>query len=133
MTEGMFFVTQHMVMLKDLNPHGNVFGGIMLAWIDEAAAIFAMNKLAYTNIVTVNMDDINFKTPGKNGDIIQIYAKMERFGKSSFTVRTTCISISRTMQMKREVINCKVTFVCLDDANKPFPFFELNKDKDFTL
>jgi acyl-CoA thioesterase YciA len=131
MTDGMDFVTQHMVMVKDLNAYGNVFGGIMLAWIDEAAAIYTMNKIGYTNIVTVNMDDVNFKTPGKNGDIIQIFAKIERVGKSSLTVRTSCISISRTMQMKREVITCKVTFVCMDDSNKPFPFFEINKDKDF--
>ena len=130
MSKDMQFVTQHLVMSKELNAHGNVFGGVMLAWIDEAAAMYAMNKIGYSNIVTVNMDDINFKTPGKNGDIIQIFAKMERIGKSSFTVRTSCISISRTMQIKRDVIDCKVTFVCLDDAGKPFPYFEMNPNLD---
>jgi acyl-CoA hydrolase len=125
-TEGMELVTQHIIMSRDLNAHGNLFGGIVLAWLDEAAAIYGMHKIAYTNIVTVNMDDVNFKTPGKNGDILQIFAGIDRVGKSSFTVKTSCICIGKMTQTKREVINCKITFVCLDEMGQPFPFFEKN-------
>ena len=125
--ENMELINQHIVMSKDLNAHGNLFGGIMLSWIDEAAAIFAMRKIAYTNIVTVNMDDVNFKTPGKNGDIIQIFAGIEKVGKSSFTVKTTSISILPDQKMNREIIQCKVVFVCLDKEGKPFPYLEINK------
>ncbi len=123
--KGMDLVTQHIVMSKELNAHGNLFGGIMLAWIDEAAALYAMEKIAYTNIVTVNMDDINFKHPGRNGDIIQIYAAIEKTGKSSLTIRTTSISINNKSRDRKEIINCKVTFVCLDGSGKPFPYFEM--------
>ena len=123
--KGMDLVTQHIVMSKELNAHGNLFGGIMLAWIDEAAALYAMEKIAYTNIVTVHMDDINFKYPGRNGDIIQIYAAIEKTGKSSLTIRTTCISINDKSRVRHEVINCKVTFVCLDAGGKPFPYFDM--------
>jgi acyl-CoA hydrolase len=123
--KGMELVTQHIVMSKELNAHGNLFGGVMLAWIDEAAALYAMEKIAYTNIVTVNMDDINFKYPGKNGDIIQIHAAIEKTGKSSLTIRTTSISINSKSRERHEVINCKVTFVCLDGSGKPFPYFEI--------
>jgi acyl-CoA thioesterase YciA len=122
---GLDLVTQHIVMSRDLNAHGNLFGGVMLAWIDEAAALYAMEKIAYTNIVTVNMDDINFKSPGKNGDIVQVYASVARTGKSSITIRTVCVSINDKSREKREIINCKVTFVCLDSSNKPFPYFEM--------
>ena len=121
----MDLVTQHIVMSKDLNAHGNLFGGVMLAWIDEAAALYAMEKIAYTNIVTVNMDDINFKTPGKNGDIVQVYACIDRKGKSSLTVRTVCVSINDKSRDRKEIINCKVTFVCLDAEGKPFPYFQI--------
>jgi acyl-CoA hydrolase len=123
--KGMDLVTQHIVMSKDLNAHGNLFGGVMLAWIDEAAALYAMEKIAYTNIVTVNMDDINFKTPGKNGDIVQVYACIERKGKSSLTIRTVCVSINDKSRDRKEIINCKVTFVCLDSEGKPFPYFQI--------
>lgn len=122
---GMDLVTQHIVMSKDLNSHGNLFGGIMLAWIDEAAALYAMEKIAYTNIVTVNMDDVNFKYPGRNGDIIQIHASIEKTGKSSLTVRTVALSINEKSRVRNEVIHCRVTFVCLDAGGKPFPYFEM--------
>lgn len=123
--EGMELVTQHLVMAASLNAHGNLFGGIMLAWLDEAAAIFGMRKIGYTNIVTVNMDDVDFKTPGRNGDMIQIYACIEKQGRSSFTVRTTAMSLQRDTLEEREVISCRITFVCLNQEGKPFPFFEI--------
>jgi len=71
------------------------------------------------------MDDINFKYPGRNGDIIQIYAAIEKTGKSSLTIKTMCISINSKSRVKNEVINCKVTFVCLDAGGKPFPYFDM--------
>jgi acyl-CoA hydrolase len=127
--DGMELVTQHIVMSKDLNAHGNLFGGVMLAWIDEAAALYTMNKISYTNIVTVNMDDVNFKVPGKSGDIIQIYACIEKKGKSSVTIRTSSVSINEKTRAKAEVIQCRVTFVCLNENGKPYPFFEIENKK----
>lgn len=127
--DGMELITQHHVMSKDLNAHGNLFGGIMLAWIDEAAAIYIMRKIGYTNIVTVNMDNVNFMTPGRNGDIIQIYGEIEKIGKSSIVIKTNSISLAMGSHNKRDVIQCKVTFVCLDELGRPFPYFEMNKDR----
>jgi acyl-CoA thioesterase YciA len=129
--EGMELITQHHVMSKDLNAHGNLFGGIMLAWIDESAAIYVMRKIGYTNIVTVNMDNVNFMTPGRNGDIIQIYGSIEKIGRSSIVIRTNSISLALGKHNQRDVIQCLVTFVCLDDLGKPFPFFEMNKNRKF--
>jgi acyl-CoA thioesterase YciA len=126
--EGMELITQHIVMSKDLNAHGNLFGGIMLAWIDESAAIYSMRKIGYTNIVTVNMDSVNFKTPGKNGDIIQIYAGIETAGRSSLVIKTKSISLAMGTTEAREIIQCKVTFVCLDSTGKPFPYLERNRE-----
>jgi acyl-CoA thioesterase YciA len=127
--EGMELITQHHVMSKDLNAHGNLFGGIMLAWIDESAAIYVMRKIGYTNIVTVNMDNVNFMTPGRNGDIIQIYGEIEKIGRSSIVIKTNSISLAMGSHNKRDVIQCKVTFVCLDELGRPFPYFEMNKDR----
>ncbi|MBE7410913.1 MAG: acyl-CoA thioesterase [Leptospiraceae bacterium] len=126
--ENMDLVTQHIIMSKDLNAHGNLFGGVMLSWIDEACALYVMEKISYTNIVTVNMDDIFFKNPGRNGDIIQIYASIEKKGSSSLTVRTTAIAFNSVSKEKKEIITCKVVFVCLDENRKPFPFFQKNKN-----
>lgn len=123
----MELITQHIVMAKDLNAHGNLFGGIMLAWLDEASAIYAMRRLMYTNIVTVSMDDVSFKTPGRLGDIIQIFSEIEKVGRSSIHIKTSAFSIGNKQSEKKEIIQCKIIFVCLDGSGKPFPYPEINR------
>ncbi|HNJ04745.1 MAG TPA: hotdog domain-containing protein, partial [Leptospiraceae bacterium] len=61
-------VTRHLVMEKDLNAFGNLFGGNMLAWIDEASALYVMEQIGFANFVTVSFDDVNFKAPARRGD-----------------------------------------------------------------
>lgn len=121
--QGMELSTQHIVMSRDLNQHGFLFGGQMLAWIDEGCAMFVMEKIAYSNIVTVSMDNIVFRSPGRLGDIIQIFSKIEKIGKSSITIRTTSIAKNQKTKEVREIIDCRVTYVCLDENGKAFPYF----------
>ncbi|PJZ69437.1 acyl-CoA thioesterase [Leptospira perolatii] len=121
--EGMELSTQHIVMSRDLNQHGFLFGGQMLAWIDEGCAMYVMEKIHYSNIVTVSMDDVVFKSPGLLGEIIQIYSKIEKVGKSSITIRNSSVTKSQKTKHVREIIDCRITYVCLDDQGKPFPYF----------
>jgi acyl-CoA thioesterase YciA len=122
--ETMELVTQHLVMPRDLNNHGNLFGGMMLAWIDESCAMFVMEKIRYSNIVTVAMDEVLFKSPGKSGDIIEIYAEVSKTGKSSIKVRCTAISKSLHRKELSEIIDCMITYVCLGEDGKPYSYFE---------
>ena len=122
--ENMDLVTQHIVMAKDLNSYGNLFGGVILAWIDEAAAIYVMEKIKYTNIVTVKMDEVSFNYPGKFGDVIQIYASIEKTGSSSITVVTRAIAMNKKTYEKHEITSSRLVFVCLDETGKPYPFFK---------
>src|SRR5690606_13517328 len=78
--------TRHLVMERHLNPYGNVFGGTVLAWLDEGAALFLMEKIGYTNFVTVSMNHVDFKAPGHRGDAVQILCRVLRTGRSSVTV-----------------------------------------------
>ncbi len=121
--QGMELATQHIVMSRDLNQHGFLFGGQMLAWIDEGCAMFVMEKIGYSNIVTVSMDDVVFRSPGLLGDFIQIFSKIEKIGKSSITIRNTSIAKNQKTKVVREIIDCRVTYVCLDDSGKSFPYF----------
>jgi acyl-CoA hydrolase len=95
--------------------------------LDEASAIYAMRRLGYSNIVTVSMDDVSFKTPGRLGDIIQIYSAIEKVGRTSIHVLTSAFSTGQKMQEKKEIIQCKIIFVCLDESGKPFPYPEIHK------
>lgn len=116
-------VTRHIVMEKDLNAFGNLFGGAILGWLDEASALYVMEKIGYANFVTVSLTDVNFKAPGRRGDAIVIYCRTLKTGKSSITVQTRALAHEPVTGDKREIITCTITFVCLENG-APFAFFE---------
>lgn len=120
--EGYEIATRHLVMEKDLNYFGNLFGGAMLAWLDEGTAAFLMEKIGYANFVTVGMEDVYFKTPSHRGDALVIYCKISNTGRSSVTVSTKAYVHIPGSEVRREVITCKFKFVCLKDG-KPFSYF----------
>lgn len=120
----MELVTQHLVQPTYLNYHGNLFGGAMLSWLDEGIATFVMTKIQYTNIVTVSMRDVKFKSPGKLGDIIQIYAKIEKIGKASIEIQGIAISNNPEKRKISEIIDCYITYVCLNENGKPYSYFK---------
>lgn len=122
-------VTRHIIMARHLNAHGNLFGGIILAWLDEAAALYMMEHTGYSNFVTVALDGVSFKAPAHQGDAIVIYCRVVHMGRSSITIQTQAwVHVPDSLE-KREIIACKVTFVCLEDG-QPFPYFatELYRD-----
>ena len=120
----MKLITQHLVINRDLNAYGNVFGGTVLSWLDEAGAVYVTGEIGYSNIVTVSMNDVNFRNPAKLGDIIKIYSEVTKTGKSSITLRVDAV-IEPVNIEKKVIIDCQITYVCLDEAGKPFPYFNL--------
>lgn len=73
-------------MTKDIGVHGNLFGGNMLAWLDEAAATWACSVCKNPNMVTAKIDEMVFERPVKNGDQVTIYGEVKRVGRSSVTI-----------------------------------------------
>jgi acyl-CoA thioesterase YciA len=112
----MKYRTRKLIKPGDLNPRGTLFGGRILEWIDEEAAIFAICQLDSPNIVTKAMSEINFVTTGKLGDVIE-------FGMELVGVGTTSITIScdvRNKHTKQSIIKIdKIVFVLLDEEGKP--------------
>ena len=112
----MKYRTRKLIKPGDLNSRGTLFGGRILEWIDEEAAIFAICQLNSPNIVTKAMSEINFVTTGKLGDVIE-------FGMELVGVGTTSISIAcdvRNKQTKQSIIKIdKIVFVLLDEEGKP--------------
>jgi len=83
----MRFNTRKWVKPEDLNPNGTLFGGQLLAWIDEEAALYTIIQLENAKIVTKYMSEINFMASAKKGDIVEIGMEITRFGKSSIAMR----------------------------------------------
>ena len=71
----MNFYTRKWVKPEDLNAHGTLFGGSLLRWIDEEAAIYAIIQLGTNSCVTKYMSEINFINSARQGDIIELGIK----------------------------------------------------------
>lgn len=83
----MRFNTRKWVKPEDLNPNGTLFGGQLLAWIDEEAALYTIIQLENSKIVTKFMSEINFMASAKKGDIVEIGMEVVKFGRSSITMK----------------------------------------------
>lgn len=83
----MRFHTRKWVKPEDLNPNGTLFGGRLLAWIDEEAALYTIVQLENNKIVTKYISEINFMSSAQQGDIVEIGIEVTKFGKSSITLK----------------------------------------------
>lgn len=115
---GMRFFSRKLIKPEDLNAHGTLFGGSVLAWIDEEAAIYVICQLGMGNIATKFMSEIDFVSSAKLGDIIEIGMETVNFGTSSITVKCEV----RQKFTKETIIRIdKIVFVHLDDNGRPTP------------
>jgi len=112
----MKFYSRKLIKPQDLNAHGTLFGGSVLSWIDEEAAIFVSCQLGKGNIVTKYMTEINFVSSAGLGDIIEIGMETVKFGRTSITVRCEV----RHKFSKETIIKIdEIVFVYLDEDGKP--------------
>ena len=114
----MKFYSRKLIKPQDLNAHGTLFGGSVLAWIDEEAAIYVSCQLGKGNLVTKFMSEIDFVSSAKLGDIIEIGMETVRFGTTSITVRCEV----RNKFNKDTIIKIdEIVFVHLDEHGRPAP------------
>jgi acyl-CoA thioesterase YciA len=106
------------MMPKDTNAHGTIFGGVILSYIDQAAAVEAKRN-GGGFIVTVAMREVVFHGPVNVGDLVSFYTRLVRIGKTSITVAVEVRAQSQDAD--RRVTEAEVTFVNLDENRKPLP------------
>jgi acyl-CoA hydrolase len=114
----MNFHTRKWVKPEDLNPNGTLFGGSLLKWIDEEAAIYAIVQLDNHRVVTKFMSEINFVSSARQGDIIELGIVATHFGTTSLTLN--CVvrnKINREVILEIE----KIVFVNLNGDGVPAP------------
>jgi acyl-CoA hydrolase len=112
----MIYRTRKLIKPEDLNPRGTLFGGRLLQWIDEEAAIYAICQLGSSNIVTKVMSEIDFVATANSGDIIEFGMDLVKFGTTSVTI---CCDV-RNKKTKQSIIKIdKIVFVLLDEDGRP--------------
>ena len=112
------FRTRKLIKPEDLNGRNTLFGGRLLAWIDEECAIYCACQMKTHNIVTKYISEMNFTTPAYQGDMIEIGVDTVSVGETSLTL--TCVV--RNKDTKEEIIRVdKLVFVSVNRQGRPTP------------
>lgn len=112
----MRFHTRKWVKPQDLNANKTLFGGALLAWIDEEAALYTIIQLENKNVVTKFMSEINFMSSAREGDIVEIGMDVVEFGRSSLVLKAEARN-----KMTRDTILTvdRIVMVNLGEDGKP--------------
>ncbi len=114
----MNFHTRKWIKPEDLNPNGTLFGGSLLRWIDEEAAIYSIVQLGNNRAVTRYISEINFVSSARQGDIIELGITATSFGRTSITLRC---EVRNKITRKSILTIEKIVFVNLDENGNPVP------------
>ncbi len=108
-------------MTKDLGVHGNLFGGSMLSWIDEAAVAMANRICKTPNMVTRKMTEILFEKPVKVGYVINIYGEAVSMGTTSIALSIQAKRYNVYTEEEVTVCTTQVVFVRIDEDGNKIP------------
>ena len=110
-----------MMMPRDTNAHGTIFGGVLLSYLDQAGAIEARRQGGET-LVTVAMDQVEFKQPVFVGDVLSFYVSIVKIGRTSIRVRVEVESERFAPPHERvSVTAAELVYVAVDEHRKPIP------------
>jgi len=122
-------IQSHLVLPPDTNHHLSIFGGKVLAYIDEVAAIASM-KHAKGEIVTAAFDSVDFKSPANVGDILELEAVVTSTGKTSMEVYVRVKTINFRTGEEKITTESFVTNVAIDSQGKPVPVAKVYPETD---
>ena len=125
-----YLAIQVVMMPRDTNPHGTIFGGVILSYIDQAAAIGARREVIRAGgpapfLVTVAMNRVEFHKPVLVGDVVRFLTRLVRFGRTSITVHVS-VEAERGDQVIA-VTEAEVVYVGIDahtPERRPTPLLQ---------
>lgn len=117
----MELITTKFVKESDLGTHGNLFGGKLLGWMDEAAGVLASQIAKSPRVVTVRFGEVTFERKVKVNRIIKIYGEEVKTGKTSITVKLEVRRHNPYSEDQKIVAQNEVVFVRIDEDGDPEP------------
>ena len=115
----MQLISTHYVMARQVGYHGNLFGGVMLSWIDEAGASVACQIADTGRMVTKYISALTFERPVRPGQLIKIYGKCVKIGNTSLTIEIEARRHSIYNKTQKTVCKCEMVFVRIDGDGEP--------------
>ena len=108
-------------MPADVNQHGDIFGGWIMAQVDLAGSVLP-SRVARGRIATVAVNQFVFKQPVSLGDLLSFYARITRIGTTSISVHVTVIAERNPSQLQVvKVTEADLTYVAIDAQGQPRP------------
>jgi len=109
-----------LVLPNDANTMGNVLGGMVMHWIDLAAAIVA-HRHCRSEAVTASMDQVSFLAPVRIGQLAIISARMTYVARTSMEIRVDVQSEDLLTGAREQTSTAYLTFVAVDKKGQPIP------------
>jgi acyl-CoA thioesterase YciA len=115
-----YLAIQVVMMPRDTNPHGTIFGGILLSYLDQAGAIGARREVIRAGgkppmLVTVAINRVEFKKPVLVGDVVRFLTRPVRVGRTSITMQVR-VEADRGQDVLH-VTEAEVVYVGVDPAS----------------
>ena len=121
----LYVAIQVVMMPRDTNPMGSIFGGVILSYIDQAGAVGARREVQRAggpspDLVTVAVNRVEFKKPVLVGDVIRFLTRPVRLGRTSITMHIQ-VEVERGLEVL-QVTEAEVVYVGVDAHDrKPMP------------
>ncbi len=114
------------MMPRDTNPMGTIFGGLILSYIDQAGAVEA-HRFCDKRLATVAMHEVKFIAPVFVGDLVSFYAETLRVGRTSITMRVTVDARRGSPPHETvRVTQAEVVYVAIDTSGTAVPIRNLD-------
>ena len=124
----MKIISTHICKGQNIGVHGNLFGGVMLSWLDEAGAAFTAQVCGSPRMVTKCISQVVFQRPVRPGQIIKIYGDVVKIGSTSITVKLEARRHSVVNGSQRQVCAVEMTFVRIDGDGEPVPIINIKNE-----
>ena len=106
------------VLPADLNDYGSLFGGTLLKWVDEIAYIRVSLDFPGQHFVTIGLDNVEFRHPIREGQILCFQCDKTRVGKTSVTYNVKVYRARYETESEEILFENNISFVCVDNAGE---------------
>ncbi len=117
----MELVTTYICKTSDIGVHSNMFGGTILGLVDQSSGAYASQICDTPKMVTIKIDELVFKNPVKEGNIIKVYATVKEFGNTSITLYIEVRKHNVYTGNQEVVLHTNIKFVRIDEEGHPIP------------
>jgi acyl-CoA hydrolase len=115
---GFELITRRLCLVKDTGHAGVLWGGNMMAWVDEAGAIYAGRRTRNEYMVTKAFTEIDFKHQVRPGDSVDFWGRVARYGDTSLTIELKVLAWRPESSERREVLDVTGVFVAIDPQGR---------------